>query len=300
MVWASRFGVVKASGSNPDRGIDMCRLLAITASDISSNAKVDILDRSMLLLRTEFQKDGWGISDGINVWKSANQYSDGRLNEFDWMNEIDTNRIIIGHLRSASFGTNKTQLENHPFVFDDKNDKNQKCHKFIAMHNGKFDGVHIPKWCGEPVSDSYQAFKKLTQSPAIHSASISKWLSEFEVGSTFAFMILQNNCLYLARDEKCKLYYAPLGNGIITMTSAEILEQVRSYAAIRHKIRIGPIEYVPCGRLYRLEYGNMKFSMRQLTYSFKVVPFTSWYNSTNQVKPAVPANTVTSFDSGSE
>lgn len=247
----------------------MCRLLAITASDINPNAKVDILDRSMLLLRTEFQRDGWGVSDGIQIWKGATPYSD----DFNWMNEIDlTNRILIGHLRSASFGTNKTRLENHPFLFDDKH---QKCPKFIAMHNGKFDGLTIPHLHNEPVSDSYYAFKKLARFTAIHSVSISNWLSDFEANSTFAFMILQNNRLFVARDETCKLFYATIGNGIMIMTSYTAFEHTKNYALIRHKIKIGPINIVPSGRLYMMDYGSTRYAMKTLTHKFRPITY-SW------------------------
>lgn len=260
----------------------MCRLFAITASDITPNSKVDIIDRSMLLLSTEFQKDGWGISDGLQVWKTASPYSD----DFSWMNEIDlTSRIIIGHLRSASYGTNKTKLENHPFIFDDTH---QKCKPFIAMHNGKFDGLTIPRFANEPVSDSYCAFKKLASHPIIHSVSISNWLSEFEANSTFAFMILQNNRLFVARDDTCKLFYATIGNGLMIMTSFSAFEQTKAYALVRHKIKIGPIHSIPSGRLYMIDYGRTNYSMKFLTHKFKPVKPFSWTGGygTNNYTPA--------------
>lgn len=234
----------------------MCRLFAITSSNMEEAIKIDLVDRSMLLLQNEYQKDGWGISDGINIWKAAHPYTE----DFRWMEAINLNRIVIGHLRNASFGTNKTKLECHPFRFPN----------FIAMHNGKFEGIEIKGGSlEEPVSDSYQAFKLLSNYQNIHAHNISRWLSEFEFGSTFAFMLLRDRRLFLARDYQRTLWYAHAGNGAIVMTSHTALSKIQHYAWHRYKFTIGPICAVPPGRLYMLEYGLPRYAIRDLAYKFK-------------------------------
>src|SRR5688572_12985793 len=158
----------------------MCRLCALTF-DAPLGVKADIMHEVMLRSCVEElgQKDGYGVTDLATVWRSPGFY----LEEVPkWKKGITESGFMLSHLRKASGGTGRTELDNHPYFFDVNGET------LTAMHNGYFDGAAV-KWTqGIPHTDSYQALLRLSEMMVNRVLSganeiitvdlINEWLSE--------------------------------------------------------------------------------------------------------------------------
>ena len=247
----------------------MCRLFALTAR-LPREDSVAIVNQAMLLQMAEDQKHGWGISDGLGIWKGAGPYG----HKLDWMSYIDTTKVILGHVRYASKHTRLTDEEAHPFRFD----------KLVAMHNGQFDAHNLMpqyKW-QTPVSDSYWAFSRLmsvaqkTGDADYNEPTLSRWLSGFYENSSFAVMLLKNNVLRVFREPSRKLYYCTIKNGYLIMTSRTALAAVREFARRKSYLRndVGKIRAVPISTLFTVPGAGLEYTQKCMTYSLLEMPWT--------------------------
>ncbi len=208
----------------------MCRLTAVTFTNKDKDAKRQIFLQMMRIANGERQEDGWGVTDGSSIWKAGDTFVKSDLS---WYNNLDTSGIVVGHVRAASQGTFKTDLEAHPFIF--KNDDGST--RFIAAHNGfiddtyrLYDGVQV----NVPVSDSYRAFYKLSQmvgeDSIIDRSVLEEWINIYGSTSAYAFMILDRfNDLHIFRNDQRTLYCASVGNGWIINTSYDVVKATSNY-----------------------------------------------------------------------
>lgn len=232
----------------------MCRLAAITATNIPLSTKVALLDRLMLMGNADRQTDGWGVADESgNGAKSGGDYFRGVPT---WMRRF-RNEIFIGHVRSASFGTEMGTDAAHPYVFKD----DTGAVDFIGAHNGQFLGT----WKNQPTglpnavnTDSWRAFFQLHKKIAgriIEPDIVTDWLSVYDDTSAFALLILQNNILSVVRNSQRTLHMARIGNGFVIHTAKEALESLAEYAT-SFRLVIDNIEAVPEQTLVQIGRGQ--------------------------------------------
>lgn len=217
----------------------MCRISALTATDIPRNKAALLFNDLMLRSNADAQPDGWGIyaSDGSVYYKGGTPYF---VNTSAWFRgymaqergELSSG-IVIGHVRSASPNTARTIREAHPFCFlnDDQSTR------FVGVHNGLITGTHehYTYQTNDPAVDSFRAFATLYdmlgQDDLITPNFIDDWMSKFTDDSAFAIGIIRNNVLYLFRNEKRLLHAACIGNGYIINTSFEVLKGSAQFAS---------------------------------------------------------------------
>lgn len=197
----------------------MCRLLALTATDIDAPMRKLFFSQLMLISNADGQRDGAGVTDGHSLYKSHYPYL---VIGSEWIDKLNAeNTIWMGHVRSASGGTDITPYAAHPFRFV-LNDNSA----IYAAHNGFIRDM--PKSEGtEPRSDSYQAFKYLSallneQQYALTWDNINAWLALFGTNSEWAHMLHYQNKLFVLRGNRT-MFYMRFGNGFVFNTSNTVL-----------------------------------------------------------------------------
>jgi predicted glutamine amidotransferase len=246
----------------------MCRLTALTA-DVGHDHTIDIINQSMFLHATEDQRHGWGISDGVKVWKSEGIYGTNS----SWMNGLSKNKIVIGHVRSASLNTGVSTLEAHPFIF----------RKFIGMHNGQFEATNIAPLLRHkdmPWSDSYFAFRwlnfDLSDKNEIGPTIIQNWLSNFWNTSTFAVMLLNDKAeLIIVRDNIRKLFAFQINkSGWLIMSSEKKIFAMLDFVKNRLGHECSNIAEVPAKVMIKINYNKGTCEICRLHYRLQYLPLT--------------------------
>ncbi len=256
----------------------MCRLCAIT--DTRYQHRRDLLHLMLLLNNADStpQRDGWGISDGKQIWKAAGSYRN--YDPAPWSQEIDATAMWMGHLRNASTGTGLDDAAAHPFCME----------HFIGMHNGAMVGSWGPLNgvpTGSPNSDSWRAFhyldKLLDEEGATIDSVVEPWLSNYESSSAFVMFLYQQDKLHILRGPSTRtLFYAPFGEGFIFNTDDLVLKSVSAWYGATRAIEVGKVEPFPEMSYAVLSPNSNAFdSIRELKYEPKksTTTYTSNYNS---------------------
>ena len=220
----------------------MCRLCALTAnSENFKPIKNQFFDRFMMVSQTdEAQNDGWGITDGQNLWKTCQMYSGASP---IWTRNIDENSAYLGHVRKSSSGTGKEDKESHPYLF--LPECNNDFEPLYAAHNGYIQGTswQVAKYGVDPNTDSWRAFKELESllvpGQKISPHVIEHWLESFEETSQFAFLLHWGGEIYAIRHDR-PLFIATIDNGFLINTSPGVMNVTRHYAKEVHGLEIGP------------------------------------------------------------
>lgn len=234
----------------------MCRLFAITATNMDPQRKIQALDRLMLLHTAAGNDDGWGICDTKFVHKNTGMYLDPA-----WMEKtIDASGIMFGHTRYASSNTGLNMKESHPFALDN----------LTGMHNGLMQNTGVS--VGEmPDSDSFRALKRLSDAMGDHPITkelIERWLQTFWDNSSFAFMIYADKKLHVFRNEKRMLFIAQIGDGYIIATTEIGIQAVRGL----FPDVTGDTIQLPTRTLFTFEAGK-PYKAVPLSYTMRQVPF---------------------------
>lgn len=206
----------------------MCRLCAMTSSAaVSAELKLNVMHEIMLRTSRDEggQNDGWGVTDGRNIWKSPIPYFEDVPT---WIHKAETDRFLISHVRRASTNTQRTVLENHPYAFDINGEA------LIAAHNGWMEAATWKDWrAGSPQTDSWRALNDLANflregeepSPEL----FNKWLSMYSTGSHYAFLLLWRNELLAIRGNTRTLHLLPVADGYLLHTSLPALQFANKY-----------------------------------------------------------------------
>lgn len=207
----------------------MCRLMLLTATDLSRRDAKDITDRTMLLSAGEGNHHGWGILTANKLFKGIESYL---YRNSSWMDvAIDQDRIIpiMAHVRAASRGTRITEAEVQPFLFSDGSSQ------LTGMHNGtmyrSWADNKVP--LDSPHSDTYRIFHRLYRMLGdgwVSKNLIEEWLSAYEEQSSFAIMLRRGKNIAVFRNEKRALYYSFVGNGIFVTTSFGVAQHIVDWA----------------------------------------------------------------------
>lgn len=213
----------------------MCRLCGITASkivhpDVDPIVKMDLMHELMLRSVGDEggQHDGWGVTDGVGVWKSAERYATSAPL---WKTRVNTDNFLLSHIRRASVGTGMTVQESHPYVF------NIGGHELIGVHNGFIDGAPwgIPWSREQPNTDSWKAYSQLAdllrqdQPEELTADLFNEWLHPYTTASHYAFMMLWRGSLYALRGSTRTLHFAEIGDGFIIHTTQPAVDFARRY-----------------------------------------------------------------------
>lgn len=246
----------------------MCRLFATTVGFDSVFTRNEILDRMMLLAAAEsYQRDGWGLTDGKQLYRGVGVYG------FDdeWQKDFEGD-IAVAHVRAASDGMGMSKKESHPYNLG----------SFLFAHNGQFYGT-ASKYTSShaPNTDSYRAAAIFEEKfgAKFTPDNVNEWLGDFWRGTAFAWMALVKNQLYFARNELRTLYYLPIPQqigvekpGYIICTSQTVLEGVRQYLKLWYTIETKDIAPVAAKALHTIEYGSLDMNVAALNYSLQGVP----------------------------
>jgi len=215
----------------------MCRLTAITATDLPLGSKRQIFTQMMLRANAEGQHDGWGVTDGTVIYKDAKDFY---LSSLKWYNKLSERDIFVGHVRAASTGTARTAAESHPFSFIN----DDKTNRLVGAHNGFIDDSYkgYEYKASNPVSDSFRAFWRLCSVMAkghstvedmlLNKSVLEEWMSVYGKTSAYAFMLFDRDVsrLHIFRNDQRALYMCQAGNGVIINTSPDVVNGVAEYA----------------------------------------------------------------------
>lgn len=253
----------------------MCRLMAITASEESLGGyknKQALLHEMLLRGNADGQQDGWGVSDGSYIMKSGDPYW---KTVPAWINQMSGGSTWIGHVRSASAGTEKSAHASHPYrVMKDLSSQNIEDTLFIAAHNGMFQGTWTKhdKIDGEPNTDSWRAFvalqKVLLKGEEITADVVDTWLSRFDSDSSFCVLISKGTNLYAIRGDNALkvLHGCTIGDGYIIHTSAEALEAVKVYADVSLGLTTGKVEEIGKKTMVTFQYASPDIAVETLKF----------------------------------
>lgn len=257
----------------------MCRLCAMTETGTGPVQRAMLMDRMLLLNNADSvaQRDGWGVSDGVKVFKDKASYRN--YDPTPWMDGLANNKIWIGHLRNASLNTTLDQESAHPYQFP----------HFTAAHNGVFQGSHKAVGSLTDVenvvnTDSWRAFYKLNQligEGKTIEECVDSWSSLFEDTSAFVCLILQENILHIVRGPKNReLYYVQFGDGLIFNTDDVVLKNMGSYLEWVTGEKLGAVQEFPELHYAQLERGKTEFLLlRQLAWSPEKAYSTTFYST---------------------
>lgn len=249
----------------------MCRLCGFTFTNPELiHNKARWLDRLMLVSQTdENQNDGWGITDGVGLWRSEHMYS---ACVPKWDKEIDPTKAWMAHIRKASAGTGHTLLEAHPYKFTiNGND-------LYCAHNGQINGTTYKSGVEIPNTDSYRAFLLLTQimeteqRAVLTSDLFSKWMEDFIDTSQLAMLFHHGGHVVALRKDR-PLHCASLGNGYVIHTSKVVLEVFKRYLRDMDDVETGDIVEIPVNNMAVFPAGEntayktpVDFKMRTYTW----------------------------------
>lgn len=247
----------------------MCRITYIAGSGFEN--RKELLYALMLHNATDHQDDGWGVTDGTLVAKSAQRFgvSCSQL----WDIPLGAEHPWLAHLRSASVATGLQVSENHPYMFEN----------FIAVHNGSIRGYEEIKSITAPNTDSWRAFAVLDSlittyrknnvggmSNELLSTLITHWIKTFGIGSVFVFVIMlydgRTLCVRGAGERQLWYVQHQNENGIIFNTSYEHI-----YSVLRARGLHGyPIQEVAANSMMIIEGTTIRAEYR-LEYTLRPV-----------------------------
>lgn len=235
----------------------MCRISLITDTTTPRRNRAMLMHDMMLRSNAEAQFDGWGVyfprTDALGYYKGAGSYLRAQSHWLDHFVNDTADGMLLGHVRSASPNTARSQHESHPFVFVNED----KSVRLVGAHNGMFNGSYegYVYLHGDPSVDSFRVFSSLSDmldGREITAELIDTWISQYEEDSAFAITILQNDRAYIFRNTKRELHIAQLGSGFIMNTSPDVLEGTRAYARVMFDIEIGEPQLIDPSTLFVL------------------------------------------------
>jgi len=208
----------------------MCRLLLLTATDLSRRDVADIVDRTLLLSAGEGNHHGWGILTSNKLFKDGGSYL---YRKDDWINTAsEQERIVpvIAHVRAASRGTRISNAEAQPFLLSENG---------MPQLSGVHNGTIYRSWADNqvpldsPHSDTFRVFHRLYRmlgNQWVDRAIIEEWLSVYEKQSSFAIMLRRGKRIAVFRNDKRMLYYSYVGNGLFITTSLGVARHIVEWA----------------------------------------------------------------------
>lgn len=239
----------------------MCRMIALTAT-LPDNMIVPLMDRAMLLMGAEYQRDGWGISFNGDIWKGAGPYGAHSA----WMKRTAPGHLMIGHVRNASIGTSITTAEAQPFRFP----------SFIGTHNGYFEDWR-KSLAGYPNSDSFRGFSYLDDMiieqniPADQPLTpelINDWITnKFYRNTTFACFILRQDRLYVFRNRERDMFCSRVGRGYLLCTSVNVLYMLTKFMKDCFDLDVGKPKPILTEMLYEFRL-DRRVKGQPLDYKF--------------------------------
>jgi len=213
-----------------------------------------------------YQKSGWGVSDGEQIIKNGKPYSSGG---WQGVSRLNPDNVWIGHVRAASPNTAISNKEAHPFAL---------ANGFVGVHNGFFDGTDKSEFkAREPDSDSYRAFASLSYLMQANTDNIisiveSQWLPRFYQGSKFVVGIANARIInFFRHDEDRTLFYARVGNGFLICTTLDMIEFVRD-RAVRYNIVVGQTREINTYSAYVFLAGSSLVQNQELDYQLAAIP----------------------------
>ena len=233
----------------------------ITATDfgvrVPSYFKAQLVHECMLRTLHEDlgQRDGWGVTDTENIWKSPTFYLEDSPT---WLPHVNNAGFIMSHLRKASGGTGHTRAENHPYTFSVNGET------LIAMHNGFFEGAAWTGWkSNQPSTDSYRALLRLSTMMAeqhvdeITPELIEEWLSAYSDASHYAVVLHWKNQVYALRGKTRFLAALQIGNGYLVHTSYPVLRIMRDYVKHLYDIDTPEPNVITDNTMIRFPLGSL-------------------------------------------
>lgn len=250
----------------------MCRISAIIGTP---QHKPELMHLMMLYGSAErFQHDGWGITDGALVRVSGDPfYREGAISR-----HFDTEKIWLGHVRSASVGTALGDEAAHPYFFPFTD------HSFAAVHNGHIDELFKVRVNGAPNTDSYRAFSALDhilykqRIPRKHVATslvngvFAEWIGDYGKNTTFAFGLHLDDRLILIRDSTKELWIARNKECTLVHTSRDALDNVLDFAHIYFAITFSAPYLLDNNMLVEFTSDNRLITCASLEYAFAQQP----------------------------
>jgi len=258
----------------------MCRLVALTATNVSNSEVAKILQLAMIASQASDSqnKDGWGVSSSWgNYMKNSGSFlASGQ----EWIDHVVNSRTrytpALAHLRNSSAGTSVTVKEAQPFVFESNDGIS-----FVGMHNGRMDGSYSGwrSWqTGDANSDSWRVFSRLNQmmldknQRTVNADLITEWLNAYDDSSAYVFVIASGSDIYIVRNNLRDLHCMRCGNGFLITTSADAARFVRNSASL-HSISTvfpdkDPSAFIQ-DRLYHIRAGSHEIGFEELELQMK-------------------------------
>lgn len=262
----------------------MCRITIATMTDFTKYQKSMIVDRLMSLAAgDDWQKDGWGISDGQRLFKNSVGYNDP-TRTFKWAHTLEPEHPWVGHVRAASLKTGLSKTEAHPYAFG----------RFFGVHNGTMvPGTktfpNTPE--SAPDTDSWRAMWLLHEIMRpygiprndsreqwfLQNNILGQWLSHFMKTSTFVFAIMFRNdeILVVKGAGERTLWHTEAGNGYLLHTRPEHLVAAAEWGE-HFNLNLGfeaEIFYeVPNDTWFVLKPGVREIKYHPLEYQLEVPP----------------------------
>ncbi len=209
----------------------MCRLSGVTFNTEAVGIDTGVLLHEMMFraaVEELGQKDGWGVADARNQWRSLHWYVEDVPM---YLPDLDRTDMLIGHVRKRSTGTGSTVNENHPYAWQIGDEL------LTAAHNGWIDGTNWKEWSqGHPQTDSWRALNDLAvilaaeNSPDISADIVNRWLSEYHTGSHYAFLIKWKGRMHAIRGKTRTLNVLRVTDaGWLINTSGNVLRLMKRY-----------------------------------------------------------------------
>lgn len=266
----------------------MCRHLLITTTALPGvndpwkfkQIKFDVLHMGMLLGNLdEAQDSGWGLSDGNMYTKAGGPYWIGQ--DMEWVEELDPTRMLLGHVRKASPGTDRdTALAAHPYAFRILGGERERM--LTVAHNGFLTGTgaHVYN-SNTPNTDSYRAFAILanmvTERQDLTPEIIQEWLGNFYDDSQYAFTFYLDDTLWALRGNRL-LYSCTFGDGYIVHTSKAVLVSLGFYVKRAWGFQLGEIAEITPDTLVKFSPGSHTLDYFTVKPKFKTRVYTTAAN----------------------
>lgn len=254
----------------------MCRLCLATYTDTHLPKSELIHECMMRSAHDELgQKDGWGVTDMQSVYRSARWYYEDMP---FWKNDVNQRGFILSHLRKASGGTGRSQLENHPYQFDVNGQT------LTAVHNGFFGGVTRTWGQTIPNTDSYHALlnlsNRLAEQHEITAPLITDWLSQYNDDSHYACILHWRDVAYMFRGSTRTLAIMQVGNGVLVHTNILILDQMREYLHRMYAVDTPAAQIVPVNVLVTIPLASHDLVLNEIhpVHTRAYVQQTQWPN----------------------
>ncbi len=244
----------------------MCRLLLLTATDISRRDIADIVDRTLLLSAGEGNHHGWGILTANKLFKDAGSYL---YRKDAWINVASQQERIIpvmAHVRSASRGTRISNAEVQPFLLSENN---------MPQLSGIHNGTIYRSWADNqvsldsPSSDTFRIFHRLYRMLGnrwVDKAIIEEWMSAYEKQSSFAIMLRRGKKIAVFRNDKRMLYYSYIGNGVFITTSLGVAHHIVEWANRELYLPMTEPRELAANTLWHIPIGSRVIEYEELSF----------------------------------